>query len=151
MKSPGAPSRWPSHCDIFGYLREQNRAIGLDELVKRVGYSEHCTQRAVRELHALGIIHIAKWRPAEGGGFPAKLWKCWPRKDAEKPPLASKKQSRLKWYRKTVKTMTDLYGHSVARKVLTSRKYGGADKIVIDGKTIYERQPRSGRPARRSA
>ncbi len=144
----GRPLRWPSHCDIFGYLRDQNRPIELSELVKRVGYSEHCTMRAVRELHSLGVIHIHSWRQANGGGYPAKRWKCWPGKDAKQPALIPKRISRLKWYHGKIKRMTALYGEEIARKMVYSRTCYGADKIVIDGKTVFERQQQCGRPRR---
>jgi hypothetical protein len=151
MKTLGAPSRWPSHCDIFGYLRTQTKPVELSEIIRRVGYSKHCSMRAVRELHALGVIHIAAWKPADGGGFPAKLWKCWPGNDAQKPALVAKRTSRLKWYHGKIKRMTDLYGREVARKMVYSKACGGSDKIVIDGKTVFERQSKGGRPARSAA
>jgi hypothetical protein len=144
----GAPSRWPSHCDIFGYLRDQARPIELKEIIARVGYSERCSMRAINDLHKLGIIHIHAWRPAVGGGYPAKLWKCWPGKDAEKPPRVTQKQARLAWYHRKINEMTEKYGRKIARKMVYSKTCGGADKIVIDGKTVYARRDRPGRPAR---
>ncbi len=147
----GAPARWPSHCDIFGYLRDQNRPIELKEIIARVGYSEHCTMRALRDLHDLGIIHIHSWKPADGGGYPAKLWKCWPGNDAKQPELVPKRTSRMKWYRNKIEKMTNLYGSKVARKMVYSKACGGVDKIVIDGKTVYERQAKGGRPRRAAA
>jgi hypothetical protein len=147
----GAPARWPSHCDIFGYLRDQKRAIGLPELVKRVGYSYDRSMIVLRELHALGIIHIHSWVPADGGGYPAKMWKCWPGKDAKKPALVPKRTSRLRWYHGKIKRMSELYGEEVARKMVYSKTCYGADQIVVDGKTVFRRQPKGGRPARSAA
>lgn len=148
MIKKGAPSRWPSHCDIFGFLRDEKRAIGIAEIVSRVGYSLHCTMRAINDLHKLGVIHIHSWKPANGGGFPSKRWKCWPGKDAKQPALIPRRTSRLKWYHGKIKRMTELYGEEVARKMVYSRNCYGADKIVIDGKTIFERQDKPGRPVR---
>ena len=142
----GRPYTAPAHCDIFGYLRTLPRGAELSEIVKRVGYSEHRSMIALREMHSLGIIHIRGWRKCARGGYPAKRWACWPGKDAQMPPLVSRKESRLKWYHGKIARMTNLYGPDVARRMVYSRACGGASKIVIDGKTVFQRQEKAGRP-----
>ena len=62
------------------------------------------------------------------------------------PPPVSREESRLKWYHGKIARMTNLYGPEIARRMVYSKACGGASKIVVDGKTVYQRQEKAGRP-----
>jgi hypothetical protein len=89
---------------------------------------------ACNKLHAAGILRIAQYRRT--GATPHALYGfAMGKPDAIRPvPLTNaEKQSRRREHLKAV------YGE-YAWRVHTSRNGGGAETLVVDGKTVYRRR-----------
>ena len=93
--------------------------------------------RLIRTMHlAGGLIHISDWvRPSSGHGAHAAVYKIGPGVDKEKPAMLSGTEKKRR-YRAA---LIEKYGASIANKITRSRKYGGADRIAVDGQTVYQR------------
>jgi hypothetical protein len=96
---------------------------------------------ALRNLHECGLIHIAAWRSVTiGGGHPAKVWAFGPGKDTPKPPIKDVRKVRNASRKRRRQAVIDQYGKDIAKRIFCSRANGGSDKIVLDGRVIYERK-----------
>jgi hypothetical protein len=113
------------------------------ELAAETGSHIASTRSSIRMMHKHGLIHIAAWTDLRGmSGHPLAIYQWGEGVDAIKPRAPGTKAQR-QTRRVQVKRaqLTARYGQEVARKILNARKYGGAEAIVIDGKTIYRRGP----------
>ena len=142
LMKTGRPIDSPAAVDILGWLRMHGPAE-VQEIVYRVGYSLKRSQEVMRLLHSIGVVHISAWRPCTiGGGRPAKVWNGWPGKDIPLPaPIPASTSRRESWHR-THQRHVQNYGVAIANKIMRARNNGGADQVVIDGKTVYQRRPR---------
>lgn len=135
----GRPMTCGSECAVFRYLRDHGPAEST-VIADAIHRAWKPTLAALNTLHACGLIHVAAWRPVTvGGGWPAKVWAFGYGEDAPRPPARDAKAIRREsWHRRRAH-LAEQYGDEVARKIYRSRNNGGADRIVIDGRTVYER------------
>jgi hypothetical protein len=84
-----------------------------------------------------GLVYIAAWdRYGDGqSGNMAPRYAIGNQADAPKPKRVSNKVAQ----RNRAQRLREAYGSHIAWRMMESRHSGGADRIVIDGKTIYER------------
>ncbi len=98
-------------------------------------------RRHLRDMHAARVVHIAEWRRATGvGGHFTVIWGLGPEPDATRPRARSKKQNYQAWRKRKI----EKYGYEAAQLMLRSRRNGGAERIIIDGKQAYQRGGRPG-------
>lgn len=84
-----------------------------------------------------GLLHISGWsRPESGHGSYAPIYSIGPGANKPKPKqLTATVKSRNRR-----NSLIERFGDSlIAERICRSRRNGGADRIVIDGKTIYQR------------
>jgi hypothetical protein len=111
------------------------------EIAGRVYRDWKVTCRSLRVLQQCGLIHISGWRKVgSGGGHPAKLWAFGHGNDAPKPPSVDAQKCRRESRNRRLQFITKQYGKDIAKRIFTSRGNGGADRVVIDGITIYQRK-----------
>ena len=142
MKAGGAPSRWPSHCRIYRLLRDSATPLDVQSIAAQAFCAIHTAHHAITDLRAMGLIHIRSWRRTVGGngGHPAALWAFGYGKDKPKPKAFTMPECRIRHYHKRKNEIIDKHGLAVWRRVNRSRLEGGADKIVIDGQTVFQRK-----------
>jgi hypothetical protein len=132
---------------VFNYLRDVGPATCLE-------LAEHCfvvprhAQYCVTQLAELGLVHIGGWRRQFGAGArfrrPLAVWHFGYGKTACRVVDNSAKSARDR----RVKRLREEFGDEIASRILASRSNGGADRIVVDGRTLYERgKPRGYRRA----
>ena len=138
----GRPSKFPSHCRIYAYLKDHGMAEST-HIADGAHVSLDRTWAILRELRDCGLIHISGWRPVTiGGGYPAALWKFGYAEDAPRPPAEDKGVIRRRSQRKRYNELKKRYGSRITRKIVCSKSNGGADVVVVDGKIIYRRKSR---------
>jgi hypothetical protein len=125
-------------------MRDHPHEHDVDSMVKRVGYTKAHTLRVLKDLRACGLVHVSSWRRQPDGqrGYPAKLWRFGHGVDAPMPKAKDMARSVRESYHRTRKRSIEQFGIEVTRKIFVSRKRGGIDRLVIDGKTVYERKTR---------
>lgn len=136
----GAPTRFTAHCRMYAAIRDIGRPVEIKELSVITHLSQPYAWLVARELHRCGLIHVAGWRAVTiGGGYPAKLWAFGYGVDVPKPAAKDVAESRRKSYHKRKKDITNAYGYDVWKRIEISRARGGSDRIVVDGRIIYQR------------
>ena len=84
-----------------------------------------------------GLVHIKSWarlNPAGNGQWSA-VYAIGPGTHAKKPKLITMRQKNINHRRR----LENKLGRDLMQRVLTTRKRGGADTLVIDGRTVYRR------------
>ena len=84
-----------------------------------------------------GLLHIAGWErlnPA-GNGQWSPLYALGPGKNARKPPHVTWRQRHATRRAR----LEQKFGPDLAKRILTSRKQGGAEWLAVDGRTAYRR------------
>lgn len=138
----GAPTRFPAHCRMYAILRDIRRPVEMKELAILACLSTHHAWTVSKDLHECGLIHVAGWREVTvGGGHPAKLYVFGFGKDVPKPARKDSKAIRRASYRKRKRAVVQAHGYETWKRIKTSRALGGSDKIVVDGKIIFQRKP----------
>lgn len=102
-----------------------------------IDYTTACKQ--LRRLHKRGRINICGFVQPTSGGNPTKLWFFGAGDDAEYTKV-DRLSSMRKSYHKRKEQVIEKYGFDAWKKMRVSRKAGGSDCIVIDGKTVYRRK-----------
>lgn len=112
--------------------------------VKALSVDCHCSEHVARvhlsAMHKAGQIHIHAWLRATGvGGNFSQVWALGRGPDARRPTATSKAQNYRAWRQRTIAR----YGPEIASRIFLSRRNGGADRIVVDGRVVYERGRRA--------
>lgn len=135
----GAPLRFTGHVRVWKTLRDQG-PMEVKQLAKAACLSIKRVRECITDLHECGLIHVAGWRPVTVcGGHPAKVWAFGHKADAPKPPAKDVIEIRLAGYHRRKQEWINQFGLDVWRRVSKSRAKGGPDRIVIDGRCIYQR------------
>lgn len=89
-------------------------------------------------MRLAGRIYKHSYRPNPVCGNPIVIWAAGFREDAAYQPVSKEHHKQVR--REHAEWLRERYGRAVARKILQGRNSGGADRVVIDGKTIYQRK-----------
>lgn len=120
---------------ICAFLRKAKKATVV-EIAQACFVSEKHVRRAMLSFREIGLAHKAEHIRRTGmGGTQIIVWAYGCAPDAPKLPREPSTVVR----RRRVDRLRTTYGNRVATKILQCRKDGGADKIVINGETIYQR------------
>ena len=129
---------------IYNALRELGRGSNEEISAKAFCGVKH-TRKVLMDLRECGLVHIADYRKRDGvGGTRIHIWQFGPGEEHEKVVVKDHIQIRRKRRRRLVSE----YGVEIARRIIASRSKGGADRIVVDGKTVYQRGKPRGKYAR---
>lgn len=119
-------------------------ASGGPATVKALSIDCHCSEHVARghlsAMHKAARIRIHAWLRATGvGGNYSIVWALGAAPDAPRPTATSKAQNYRAWRLRTIAR----YGPEIASRMFRSRRNGGADRIVLDGRVVYERGRRT--------
>lgn len=126
----------PSMTRILEYMEAHPGRHADHELAAACHCDRGNAKHILNRLHAAGILRIAAY--LRTGSTPQALygWSCDGDVDAAcLPPVTNAEKQRNR--RAKLKA---LYG-PYAWRVHTSRNFGGADTLVVDGKVVYRRRP----------
>lgn len=99
---------------------------------------ENSARTLITQMHRAGVIHLRAYLPAVGvGGMHTLIYRLGPGRDAKRPKRRGKKELYQEWRARKVAR----FGREIAATMLRSRSYGGAERVVIDGRTVYQRRP----------
>jgi hypothetical protein len=91
----------------------------------------------IGQMIAARVVHLSAWRTAAGlGGNHTQVYRLGPGREAKRPAARAKKVLYQEWRQRKI----EKYGREAAGAMLRSRSYGGAERIVIDGRTVYQRK-----------
>jgi hypothetical protein len=136
----GAPSRWPAHCRIYRVLREAKKPKTMTEVASLACVADQTAGRALKDLRALGLAHVADWQRSIG--YPAALWAFGFGVDTPRPDAEPVRAVRLRHYHKKKAEVIEQFGMEVWKRMRVSRNNGGADVIsTMDDGVIYRRRP----------
>lgn len=126
----------PSMRRILEYMESNPGRHADNELAASCHCDRGNAKDVLNRLHKSGILRIAAYRRT--GSTPQALygWACDGEADANPPPplTNAEKQRKRRQYLKR------MYGE-YAWRVHTSRNFGGAETLVVDGKVVYRRRP----------
>jgi hypothetical protein len=105
--------------------------------------ADHChmvrrnAQYLIKGMRAAGRVYIAAWdRYGDGTSGPmVPRYAIGNLPDAKRPPRTSNAEVQ----RNRRARLRETHGRSIACRILEPRHSGGCDRIVRDGKTIYQR------------
>jgi len=96
----------------------------------------HAASEIRRMRRAGGLMHIVAWvRPDAGHGSYAPVYAIGTGVDVPKPAQIPRHEL-CRRYREGLK---ERFGKDIASKITRGRNNGGADSVVIDGRTVYRR------------
>lgn len=115
-----------------------------DCTVKVLSADCHLTETIVRsqlrQMVKAGVLHLAAYASTAGiGGMPPKIYRLGPGK-----PARLKAKTKSENYRAWRLRKIERYGRETAMSMLKSRKAGGAETIMREGRIVYRRQPAGG-------
>lgn len=127
---------------VLGWLAAHPRASAA-EIAAACHVVPRHAQLLLRYCHTAGWVHYPAWRKATGtrGHLPTRLWCVGPGTDAPRPERDSAVMVRLR--RKA--RLQERFGRSLAHKILTSRRNGGAAVLHLEGELVYRRGEPRGR------
>lgn len=127
---------------VLEYLRSTG-AQCVQEVATYFGWSHEYARTVLRAMREQGMAHVLGYE-RRTAGHPIMIYAPGPGQDATKPrPLTSTELNRR---RKQI--LTQKFGPEIAARIMLSRKEGGPDKIVLEGRVVHARQPpRGGRKA----
>lgn len=124
-------------------LRERLASGGpatLKVLIIDCHCSDHVARQHLSAMYRAEQIHLHAWLRATGvGGNYSKVWAIGAGADAPRPTATSKAQNYRAWRHRTIAR----WGAEIANRMFLSRRNGGADRIVVDGRVVYERGRRT--------
>jgi len=126
----------PAMRRILEYMEAHPGRHADNDLAETIFCDRGVVKDTLNKLHAAGILRIAAYRRT--GSTPQALygWACEGKGDAAcLPPVTNAEKQR-----KRRAKLKALYGQ-YAWRVHTSRNFGGADTLVVDGKVVYRRRP----------
>lgn len=103
----------------------------------RLTYSYEYLCKLLREMTRQKRVHIDRYERQIQGGAYSPVYAAGEGLNARKPKAIKPREASSNRKAKLI----DEYGEEIASKIMRSRKQGGADKIVVDGRLIYERGP----------
>lgn len=123
---------------VYNHLRDVGPATSY-ELAEACFVVRRHAQYSCNQLQDLGLAHIGGWRRQFGEGArnrkPIAIWHFGYGKTAQRVLDESSKQARDR----RVRRLERHYGPEIARRILNSRRNGGADRIAVDGRVVYQR------------
>ena len=126
---------------IYNAMQEAGTATAK-EIAVTAHASATYTSQVLRWLRDCGLCHIHSRKSRKNaGGTRLIVWKFGQGEDAPKEEVVRDFNAS---HRRRQARLIDQYGHETAIKILRSRANGGADRIVKDGKVIYQRGKRRG-------
>lgn len=106
-------------------------------LVAECHLADTVARGQLRQMVAAEIVHLCGYESTDGvGGMPPKIYRLGPGK-----PARRKTKSKSENYRAWRQRKIERFGHETAMAMLKSRKAGGAETIVREGRVVYRRQP----------
>lgn len=114
------------------------------EAAAECGYATEYARKVLRVLNEQNRVHVVGWR-MNGGGQKSPVYLAGEGENVPMPP----KQSMAEASQRRRQRLRAEYGIDLAKRIDRTRKQGGPDSIVVDGKTVYRR--REDRNARKSA
>lgn len=126
----------PSMQRILEYMEAHPGRYADHELAAAIYCDRGVAKDVLNKLHKAGILRIAGYRRT--GSTPQALYGflMGEKRDASPPPPLTNAERQ----RKRRAHLKELYGQH-AWRVHTSRNWGGAETLVIEGKTVYRRRP----------
>lgn len=119
---------------MLSLLREGEQRA--DVLASAAMCATEYAYRLMRLMKAENRIHVCDWVRNGGGGAYTPVYRHGPGRNAIRP--SPKTAAQIKRERR--KRLIQAYGKALADRMLSSRRKGGADRIVLDGRVIYERR-----------
>lgn len=102
--------------------------------------TETAVRIQLRQMVKAGVVHLCGYgSTALVGGMPPKIYRLGPGRPAR---LRAKTKSEN--YRAWRLRKIERFGWETAQSMLRSRKAGGAETIVREGRVVYRRQPAAG-------
>lgn len=121
---------------ILDHIKKVKRATAR-ECAMALGMHETYASRLARNMRKEGLVHVDRWILRTGQHIP--VYAIGAGKDAPYP----KPKTKLQIQRDRKRRLEAQYGFEIANRIRATRREGGAERIVIDGKTVYQRgQPR---------
>lgn len=109
-------------------------------LVAECHLTDAAARNQLRQLVAAGVVHLRGYESTAGiGGMPPKVYRLGPGK-----PARLRAKSKSENYRAWRQRKIERFGRETAMAMLKSRKAGGAETIVREGRVVYRRQPAAG-------
>lgn len=112
----------------------------IADMADFMGCGHEYARMCLRQMHRQGMVHIHGWNRV-GAHPPRTVYAAGAGADAKKPPVLTRLQST----RRRKRRLTEQFGEDRAKSIMTSRADGGPDRIVIDGRVVYERGKPRGR------
>lgn len=149
---PDAPKKTPEPKTGWRYsavhgriLRVLVRDMTPAEVAAEIGAHPTYVAKMMRAMSAEGpeqVIHIRRWlRNYEVGGGFTRIYAPGARKNAERPVAMPSKKLNQRYRARLVRD----FGRDVAARMHKSRRKGGIDTLVIDGKVAWQRRAPRGR------
>lgn len=111
------------------------------KMAMHTGSSTSWARKILRSLHTQGFAHISGW-DRDGSRPPVAIYAPGRGEDTPRPRKRTMREANAARKRK----LADRYGEGIAKRILTPRKDGGPERIVVDGRTVWQRgKPRGGR------
>lgn len=116
----------------------ENGPLSVKEAAYYADVTENNARKLLKAMHKDKVIHLCEWKTAvgRGGGHPTMYFALGKKKDAKYPERQNKRDNWNRW----AESKRKKYGNEYASLMIRSRGNGGADTIVIDGKTVYQRK-----------
>jgi len=127
----------PAMRRILEYLEANPGRYSDAELSAACFCARGVAKGALNKLHAAGILRIAGYRRT--GAIPQALY--WFRTDDARDALPPAPLTNAQRQARRCEHLRIVFGHH-AWRVHASRNSGGAETLVLDGKTVYRRRPK---------
>lgn len=123
---------------VLEYLRS-NDAQSVQAVATHFRWSHEYARIVLRAMHEQGMAHVHSYE-RRTSGHPIMIYASGPGKDATKPMTLTPTEIN----RRRKRILTHKFGPEIAARIMLSRKEGGPDKIVLDGRVVHARQPPRG-------
>lgn len=110
----------------------------VKEIADEVGSSTTYINFLVKRMLEDKILRVVAYTIPKKGGHHQKIYSSTKGENAQLK-LIGKTESNIITKKRRRAERIEKYGKRIAWKIESARSQGGADRIVIDGKTIYER------------
>ena len=108
------------------------------ELGQQANCEMNNARKSIRTMRRHGLIHITDW-VKNSNGVAVALYQWGEGTDAIRPRKRSRREIARVNMQKRRARLIEEYGIEAARRIIKCRRLGGAEHIVIDGKSVYRR------------